>query len=314
MPLNFPSSPTNGQQYTDDNAVVWEYDSVKWSVVTGTANKTYSGCKIGFTADYNLTSTETAVSFDDEIFDTDLYFTLSQDTRITFRRSAFYRINLSIYTSADGSSYTVTLKKNGTVELASAVLSPNQFTNYDEIIELSENDYVEIYALDSASTGALTSSSILEITRIGLSIGTFIASADAFSGARAVFDTSSSYATTSTASAINWYTAGFDQNANPAGETYWNSTDVSRLTVKITGFYRIKAVIVTGATDSYTAELKKNGATSLGTANIEPNGYAQIDEIYELSVNDYIELYINDQNSTGSLLDNSYLEIVRVGV
>lgn len=312
MPLNFPSSPTNGQQYTDDNAVVWQYDGVKWDVVTGTANKTYSGVRVGFTTDYSLTSTSAAVSFDSELFDTDTYFTLSADTKVTFKRSAFYRINFSVYTGTGGSTYTIALKKNGSTTLASVTLAPSQYTNYDEILELDSNDYIEVHASDSANTGTLTTATFLEVTRVGLSMGTAVASADAFSGARTKL--TSTYNVTSTATAISWNTTEFDQNANPAGDTYWSSGSATRLTVKITGFYRAKCTVAVGSSGTYTAAVKKNGSTTLTSINISANGLALVDEIYELTANDYLELFINDLDSTGTLTTSTYLEITRIGV
>lgn len=312
MPLNFPSSPTNGQQYTDPNAVVWEFDGVKWNVVDGTANKTYSGVRVGFTTAYSLTATSTAVSFDDERFDTDTYFSVSTPTKVTVNRSGFFRVNFSIYTAATGSTYTVILKKNGTTNLGTATLSPNQFTNYDETLELDVGDYLEVYASESSSTGQFTTSSFLEVTRVGLALGTFVSSADAFSGARTKL--TSSYATTNVSSAIAWNTVEFDQNANSAGNTYWSASATSRLTISLNGFYRVKSVIAVGASETFTANLTKNGTTTLTSTTISPNGYAQVDEIYQLNQNDYLQLYVNDLNSTGSLLSTSYLEITRIGV
>lgn len=312
MPLNFPSSPTNGQQYTDPNAVVWEFDGVKWNVIEGTANKTYSGVKLGFTTPYSLTSTLTAVSFDDEKFDTDTYFSVSTPTRVNILRSAFYRINFSVYTATSGSAYTITLKKNGSTVLGTTTLSLNQFTNFDEIVELESGDYLELYASESSETGAFTETSFLEVTRVGLSLGTFIASSDAFSGARTKLTTS--YATTNVSNAVVWNTTVFDQNANPAGDKYWSANTANRLTVQLNGFYRVKSIVSVGSMDTYTANLIKNEAVTLTSTTINPNGYAQVDEIYELSANDYLQLYVNDANSTGSLTTTTYLEITRIGV
>ncbi len=83
MPLNFPSTPVNGQQYTDNNAVMWEFDGVKWNVITGTANKMFSGCKVTLSSNVALTATSTAVTFDVEQYDTDSYFTPSFPKRIS---------------------------------------------------------------------------------------------------------------------------------------------------------------------------------------------------------------------------------------
>lgn len=312
MPLNFPSSPTNGQQYTDPNAVVWEFDGVKWNVVDGTSNKTYSGVRVGFTTEYSLTSTSTAISFDDERFDTDTYFSVSTPTRVTVNRSGFFRVNFSVYTASTGTTYTITLKKNGSTTLGTVTLAPNQFTNYDETLELDVGDYLEVYCSESSSTGALTTSSFLEVTRVGLALGTFVSSADAFSGARTKL--TSTYSTTNVSTAIAWNTTEFDQNANPAGNTYWSAGATSRLTISLGGFYRVKSVIAVGSTDTYTANLTKNGTSTLTSTSINPNGYAQVDEIYELAENDYLQLYVNDANSTGSLLTTTYLEITRIGV
>lgn len=312
MALNFPSSPTNGQQYTDSNAVIWEYDGVKWNVITGTANKTYSGAKVSFTSLYSLTANSTAISFDSEVFDTDIYFSVSTPTRITFHRHAFYRINFSVYTDSAGSSYTIIIKKNGSTNLASVTLAPNQYTNYDEILEFSPDDYIEVYGQESSAVGALTTSTFLEVTQLGLSLGTFVSSAEGFSGVRTIL--TSPYSTTNTSAAIQWSNTAFNQNANPAGSLYWTASSPERITVKINGFYRVKAVIATGSTDTYSVTLKKNTLTDVSTTTIESNGYAQIDEIYQLIADDFLELFVSDSVSTGSLTTSSYFEVVRIGV
>ena len=38
-----------------------------------------------------------------------------------------------------------------------------------------------------------------------------------------------------------------------------------------------------------------------------------MDEIYQLDVNDYVELEINDAGGTGGLNVGTYLEILRIG-
>ena len=37
MALNFPDNPTPGQQYTDPNNLVWEFNGVVWNPITGTS-------------------------------------------------------------------------------------------------------------------------------------------------------------------------------------------------------------------------------------------------------------------------------------
>lgn len=312
MALNFPSAPATGQQYTDTNAVVWEYDGVKWNVITGTANKMFSGCKIGISSQVNLTATPTAINFNVEQYDTDSYFTISAPTRITFTRDAFYRINLSAYTGTSGASNTITLKKNGSTILASTVIAPNQYTNYDQIVQLTAGDYIELFASDSAATGYLTTGTNIEMTRVGLAQGTSIPSALAFSGVRTLL--SSSFNTTNTATALTWSTVAFNQNANPAGDFYWTAGTPNRITIGLTGYYRVKAEIFAGPTEALTINVRKNGATSIATAYIQSNGYGELDDIYQFNQNDYVQLLVNDSTSIGTITANTYLEIVRQGV
>lgn len=312
MALNFPSTPTNGQLYTDPNSVVWRFDGVKWNVERGTAYKTFSGAKINFSATYNLSATSAAVSFDNVLFDIDDYFTLSQPTRITIRQTAFYRVNFSAFTSTNGSSYTITLKKNGSTVLSSVTISPNQFTNFDEVVDLVVGDYLEVFASETLGTGALTTSTFFEIARAGYSMGTAVSAATAFSGVRG--NLTSPYSLTTTPTAVAWDTTEFNQNADASGATYWVVGSPSRFTIAITGFYRLKGFIAVASAGTYTFTLKKNGSTNLATITIDAFETTQLDELYEFTATDYIELFASDGNSTGSLSTSAYLEMIRIGV
>ena len=312
MALNFPSTPVSGQQYTDSNAVMWEFDGVKWNVITGTANKMFSGCKVSLLSFFPLTATSTALTFNVEQYDTDSYFTSSLPKRITFGRDAFYRINLSVYTGTAGASHTIILKKNGTTALATAVIAPNQFTNYDQILQFTSGDYIELYCADSAATGYVTAETNIEVTRVGLAQGTSVTSADAFSGVRTLI--TSTYNTTNTATAVTWTSTEFNQNANPAGEFYWTISDPTKITIGLTGYYRVKSEIFAGATESININVRKNGNTTIANTAIPTNGYAELDDIYQLNQNDYIQLLVSDTTSTGTLTSNTYFEVVRQGV
>lgn len=312
MALNFPSSPTNGQTYIDDNGISWEFDGTKWDVIRGTTNRAFSGVKVDFTSNVALTSTNTAISFTTEDFDTDSYFTISNPTRISINKSAFYRINFSAYTGSTGSSFTILIKKNGSTNLSTVTIAANQYTNYDEILELFDGDYLEIYASESSSTGELTTSTVFEVTRIGLFTGTNITSSESFSGVKGIL--SSSYSTTSSSTAVDWNDTSFNQNANSLGDVYWVVGEPSKFTIGLTGYYRIKAAIATGPADSYTASVKKNGSTNLTSGNLNANILGLLDEIFYLSEDDYIQLFVNDVSSTGSLTTSTYLEIIRIGV
>jgi hypothetical protein len=312
MALNFPSSPTNGQLYTDPNAVVWRFDGVKWNVERGTAYKTFSGAKINFTTTYNLTSTSQAVSFDNVLIDIDNYYEVANPTRITVSQTAFYRINFSAYTTPTGSAYTIMLKKNGTTTLSSVTISPNQYTNFDEVVDLVAGDYLEVYASEAQGTGGLTTSTFFEIARAGYAMGTAVSAATAFSGVRGILG--APYAVTSTASAIAWDTTSFNQNADASGATYWVSGTPSRFTIAISGFYRLKGFIAITNAGDYTLALKKNTSTILSSITISAFETTQLDELYEFAAGDYLELFVNDLNSTGALSSSTYLEMIRIGV
>lgn len=312
MAINFPSSPSNGQIYIDDNGISWVYDGVKWDVSRGTTNRAFSGAKITFSANISLTTTNTAVSFTTEAFDTDSYFSLAEPTKITINKSAFYRINFSAFTGATGSSHTVILKKNGSTNLSTATIAANQYTNFDEILQLNNGDYLEVYASESGAIGELVTDTVFEITRVGLLNGTNITPSESFSGARGKL--TATYSTTSSSTAVDWDDTEFNQNGNSLGDLYWDVSQPSKLTIQMTGYYRIKATIATGALDTYSIAIKKNGSTTISSASIGANSLGLIDEIFLLTEDDYLQLFANDTSSTGTLTTSTYLEVTRVGV
>lgn len=308
MALNFPSSPTNGQVYTDDNNISWQFDGIKWDVTKSTAYKTFNGVKLGLTSNFNVTDTMTAVSWDNEVIDIGDFHDIITSTKINIPTTGFYRVNFSTKTSAFGSAYSIAIKRNSVITLSSTTITINQFINYDEILELSAGDYLEVYVSEGLSVGSLLQSTLIEVTRLGLSTGT---AADTFSGARAKIITS--YGTNVTTTPIPWDTTDFNQNANSAGDQYWSNASAPRLYIGTTSYYRVKVVVLSNAFDNYTLILKKNGTTNLNTINFGALNTVQLDEIYKLNSTDYIELYINDYNATGGLLVGTYLEILRVG-
>lgn len=317
MPLNFPDSPSTNDTYTDSNSAVWQFDGVKWDVITSATKRFFSGAKVANSTTINLTATSSAITWDTESFDVDNYFDSGLPSRLKAPLTGFYRVVSAITTSSDGvgSNYNIQLRKNGTTVINSTNLGANQTAVYDEIIELNQDDYVEIYASESGAVGDLLSSSTFEIHRMGLSIGTALSANQAFSGARATLTAAEN--ATSTETAVPWDATDFNVNADILGNTYWDGGTPSRLTVKTDGYYRVKSFIeagTSGSTDSYTLSLKKNGSTVLETASLSPNDFVDLDEIYSLLDNDYIELYIKDSDNVGSITLNSYLEIVRLGL
>jgi len=317
MALNFPSAPQVDDTYTDQNGRLWLYDGVKWEVSRGSSNRLFSGAKVRLDTFYSLTSTPTALDYDSEEFDIDNYFTLTQASRLTVSRDAYYRISGTFFTGSlgTGSSYTFSLVKNGTITLQTVTVAANQAANYDAIIQLSGTDYVQVFVSEADSIGTLLAGSYVEITRVGLTAGTAIGSANAFSGVRARL--TSPYTMASTPLSIVWNAYDYDTNANEQGETYWNAATPTRLVIKKTGYYNVKSFIYTstdGAANSYVITLRKNAGTTLATINLSANDFASIDEIMYLQQNDYLQILAYNTGSVGQITTDTYLEITRLGV
>jgi hypothetical protein len=87
--------------------------------------------------------------------------------------------------------------------------------------------------------------------------------------------------------------------------------------VKQTGYFKIKALLHTGTAgtgDSYTVAIKKNGSTDLANTVVSASSLLLINETYQLSANDYIEVVSSESGSVGTITTDSYLEITRLGV
>ena len=314
MPLNFPTSPSDGDIYTDDNSVVWQYSSTKtvWNVVTGTTLKVFSGTKLGVTANVAVTTTSTAVSWDVESYDQGGYFSSGNATRITAPGSGFYLVTTTLFAGSQGSGYSVAVKKNGTTNLATSIFNANQTATYEEVIELAKDDYIEVYISEIDGTGTLLTSSFIEVTQMGLTVGTGISSYSAFSGAKAYL--TAPFSTSSTPTATAWNATEYDTNANALGLTYWSIGTPARLTVQVSGYYNVDIFLRTGtAGGTYTVTLKKNGSTDLVSSTMAANESASYEQTYYLTANDYLELFASDTDSTGSLTTATHFEIIRMG-
>lgn len=313
MPLTFPPSPTVGQTYTDSNSVVWQYNGTVWNIITGTTKKIFNGVKLKFNTNYNLTAINSAVNWDAESFDTGSYWNVSTPYRIVISQTGYYSVNLVLFASTTGAAYNMSLKKNGTTTLISGTMNTNQSAEYYETILFNAGDYLEVYADETNATGAFTTSSYFEIQQMGLGVGVGVNSSAAFSGVRVLLGTA--FNTTSTPAALTWTGTEFDTNANAEALTYWSAGTPSRVTVKSTGYFSIQIYIQLGATGSnYTITLKKNGTTTLTTSTgLNPNDDAWIEETYYLTANDYVEIFVSDANSTGTISTTTHMEVIRQG-
>jgi hypothetical protein len=291
---------------------VWQYDGVKWDVITGTTRRLYNGVKLGLSVVWSLNTQLGPVSWDVEQFDTDGYFTLSAPTRIVIPQTGYYNINSVIFTSGTGSAFRVTIRKNGTTDISDVDLGANQTANYEQVLLLDAGDYLEVLARESSDSGQLATGTFVEVTQLGLAIGTSISNFNAFSGVRTRL--TSAFATNDTPTAVAWSTTDFNTNANSLAVTYWDNETPGRITIATNGFYQINSFVETGSSDTYTLVLRKNGDTAISTANLGGNNTAQIDQIYELQATDYLELVVSDSGSSGSLTTKTYLEVIRMGV
>lgn len=315
MPLTFPDSPTIYDTYIDSTGVTWEYDGVAWNTIQGTQYKTFNGAKVRLVTSTSLSSIPTPLDYDVEDFDTGDYYTSYDATKITIRVAGYYRVAGTFYTGSSGigSSYTFSLRLNGTDISVTEECAANQAANYDTTLYFNAGSYFQILVSESSSTGTLLSGSYVEIHRLGAAPGAAVTNADVFSGVRVSL--SDTQLATSTLTAVTWSATDFDVNSDVFGNTYWNGT--TRLTIKTAGYYQIKSFITTnsdGAENTYTLRLRKNNTSTITTATLSPNDNAIIDELYSFAADDYIELQLSNSGSVGGIIAGSYLEIIRAGI
>lgn len=318
MPLNFPSTPTNGQQYTDPNGRIWRYDGTAWAPNVGSGTRLFKGAKLNLTTAESFTTTSTAISWDTETFDSGEFFTVSNSTRLTAPETGYYRINATIITGANGSgdSYTIVIKKNGSSNVSTTTAGPNQGVVYDDVQYLVKGDYIEIYGSETTASGTATTNSVFEMTLVGTAAGTTTYNnSNAFSGVKVELTAAES--TTSSNTAIGWDSAIFNVNADSTGNVYWTVGLANTISFYTTGYYRVKAYIATGSggsTNSYTINLRKNNTTTLETATLSPNDKLEYDEILQLNTDDDLQIEVKETGAAGTILANSYFLITRQGV
>jgi hypothetical protein len=317
--LSFPLNPSNGQQYTDPNGKVWEFDGIKWNVATAQSTKEFSGTKIYLIEPFFLNNTLTPVSFGGEEIDTANYFNPLTPTQIVIPRTGYYRIHMSIFTGQEGygASYTIQLKRNNT-NLLNTDMSAYQSGVYDEIILLDVGDIISVYASELDGIGTLEVNSFLEVSLQGYTFGGAIIPGFEFSGVKA--ELQSDISTTDTPTAVIWNSNDiiFNTNANAAGNLYWTGTNPTRFTVSTGGYYRIRTFFLTnieGSSDSYTITIRKNGSAEVENITLGGNESAELDETYEFITNDYLEIVISNSEAIGAIKQNeSFFQLIRLGV
>lgn len=320
MTLSFPANPTNGQQYTDANAKVWEFDGVKWNVATTESSKIFNGVKISLSQEYALTTTLSAIDFDIENFDEGSYYITSTPNTITIPRTGYYRINLLVLTGTEGygASYNIELKRNVT-NLFADTISANQAGTYSEVLLLDVGDELKLYASENDGIGSLLQDSFIQVELVGYTPGAAITAGFDFSGVKV--ELQNDVTTTTTPTAITWTTPDvvYNVNANAAGNVYWTNTNPTRFTISTTAYYNLKAFFSTGTNgteNSYTITIKKNGSTDLETILLGANSSAALNETYQFDSTDYLEVYVDNSAGGATLIKSldTFFELIRLGV
>lgn len=318
MTLSFPANPTNGQQYTDPNGKVWEFDSVKWNVAIASGNKEFSGVKIELTSAFALSDAESPVTFDSAVYDTANYFSVLSPSIITVPRGGYYRIKTNIQTgvTGEGASYSIQLLRSG-LTIFTANMAANQNGVYDEVLLLNSGETVQLYAGETAGVGTLATGTVIEVYLIGYTFGGNITPGFEFSGLRA--DLFSDIGMTSTPTPITWTVNDitYDINANAAGNTYWSNLDPTKFTISTSGYYRLNAYFLTseqGSENSYTIDFRKNG-TTLESGSVGSLAVVQLDETYNFTSGDYLQIYVDNDGSVGDIkASDTSISLTRLGV
>lgn len=152
-----------------------------YSPGTGISNhNAFSGVKTIITQAFNTTSTPQPISWGTTDFNAnanvlgDLYWYSAVQERVTARTTGFYscKIFAQAGTAGSGNSYTVTLKKNRNLpseaDLFTISISPNDFVQLDETLNLLEDDFLELMVSNSDNTGSFTTDTYLELVREGV--------------------------------------------------------------------------------------------------------------------------------------------------
>jgi hypothetical protein len=137
----------------------------------------FSGVKAKVTDNVTTTSVETAIAWDDIIFNINaneagsLYWDELEDTKFTIGTTAYYRLRSFIETGPDGStdSYVITIKKNGTDIVETVSLSANDNVELDAVYQFTATDYLEVYVENTGNVGTLLfDETYFEIIRLGV--------------------------------------------------------------------------------------------------------------------------------------------------
>lgn len=144
---------------------------------TGISNHSaFSGVRGVLNGVVNASSTPTNVSWGTTTFNAnanvtgDLYWYSGAPDRLTVRTDGFYRCRCFVKTTSAGgqNTYTLEIKKNGTTTVDTVAIGPNDQLDFDEVLSLSSDDFIQLILSNSDNTGGVTTDTYLELVREGV--------------------------------------------------------------------------------------------------------------------------------------------------
>lgn len=169
-----PSLPGYAPIIVDNTGKLWGYTGSSWQNLTGSSggSTTFSGARVYHDAEQTIAgSTETAVIFNSERYDTNGYHSTSSNTsRLTVPSTGYYSIGCSIgwvSGAATGTYRYISLRVNGTTDICRTIvpstINSDIWQNLSTDYYLTAGDYVEVIVFEDG-TGGMGS---LNISRIG---------------------------------------------------------------------------------------------------------------------------------------------------
>lgn len=177
------SSERTSQAGMTEGAIGYQRDTDVYYTYTGTAwalliTQTDTFCVLGKSANQNLTTTPTAISWDVEIADASaMHDNVTNNSRVTVPSAGTYEVAVNCYNSNASGLGTIVGRLNGSTNIRGSRTRRTGDAGGATLtvvfsVALAANDYVEILASHATSTGTIVggtdeSSALLSVKRIG---------------------------------------------------------------------------------------------------------------------------------------------------
>jgi len=171
----FASEGASVGQFTDESEFL--VYRIGFAPGTGISNhNAFSGARAVLNAAVNTTNSATPISWFTTDFNAnanvigDLFWYSGAPDRLTVRTSGFYRCRSFVRTNSFGGSetYTIEIKKNNVTTIDTITMGPNDQLDFDEVLELASDDFIQLIISNSDNTGAVTDETYLELVREGV--------------------------------------------------------------------------------------------------------------------------------------------------